>query len=73
MEQDEAVASSGSPAATATPILVTLNEFCTRLSNTDRRVELIGGFHFTETRAGRNKDTESNYQARYTAFLTKPV
>lgn len=72
MGQDVAVVESGSPAEATAP-QVTLNEFCTRLSMTDRRVELIGGFHFTETKAGRNKDAESNYQARYTAFLTKPV
>jgi hypothetical protein len=72
MEQDAVVVDSGSPAVSTVP-QVTLNEFCTRLSMTDRRVELIGGFHFTETLAGRLKDAESNYQARYTAFLTKPV
>jgi hypothetical protein len=72
MDQDVAVVASGSPAVSTAP-QVTLDEFCTRLSMTDRRVELIGGFHFVETQAGRNKDAESNYQARYTAFLTKPV
>jgi len=52
---------------------VTLKEFCTRLSMSDRRVEMIGGFHATETREGRFKDTETKYRARYEAFINKPV
>ena len=70
--EDVAIVGSGSPAVAAVP-LVTLNEFCTRLSMNDRRVELIGGFHFVERQAGRLKDAESSYQARYTAYLNKPV
>jgi hypothetical protein len=52
---------------------VTLEEFCVRLSNTDRRVELISAFHFTEKQAARLKDAESNYSARFTAFINQPV
>ena len=52
---------------------LTLDEFCTRLSASDRRVELIGAFHFVETRAGRFKDAESGYRARFAAFVNKPV
>jgi hypothetical protein len=52
---------------------MTLQEFCTRLSITDRRVEMIGGFHSDETRNGRVKDTEANFNARYMAFVNKPV
>lgn len=52
---------------------LTLEEFCARLSSTDRRVELIGGFHSDEKRAERFKDTESAYRARYQAFATKPA
>lgn len=59
---------SGSPV-----VQVTLDEFCARLSNSDRRVELIGAFNFTEKLAGRTKDAESNYQTRYGAFINKPV
>ena len=36
-------------------------------------LELIGAFHFTETRAKRFKDVESSYRARFTAFANKPV
>jgi hypothetical protein len=52
---------------------LTLDEFCTRLSKTDRRVELIGGFHFDERRAERFKDTESAYRSRFEAFANKPA
>lgn len=52
---------------------VTLTEFCTRLSMTDKRVELIGGFEFTERVARRVKDAESAYRSRFNAFINKPV
>jgi len=65
-------------AAPAVPVAearaeVTLEEFCVRLSSKDRRVELLSAFHFDETRAGRFKDAESAYQARFEAFVNKPV
>lgn len=52
---------------------LTLDEFCSRLSVTDKRVELIGAFHSTEKVAGRSKDVESAYQARFTAFINQPA
>lgn len=52
---------------------VTLEEFCTRLSTKDKRVELIGGFHSDEKRAGHVKDTEEAYAARYDEFINKPA
>ena len=52
---------------------VTLTEFCTSLSRMDKRVELIGGFSFVETKAGHLKDTEANFRKRFTAFINKPV
>jgi len=52
---------------------VSLNDFCRTLSIKDRRVELIGAFHFTESAARRTSDTEKQYQARYEAFIKKPV
>lgn len=50
-----------------------LNEFCMRLSTTDKRVELIGGFEHSERVAGRMADTAENYAERYTKFLTQPA
>lgn len=52
---------------------LTLNEFCTRLSQSDSRVELIGAFHSVEKRAGHFKDFESAYQARFTTFINQPA
>lgn len=52
---------------------ITLNEFCTQLSQSDKRVELIGGFNATETQAGRIKDTFAGFSERFTAFVNKPV
>lgn len=52
---------------------ITLTEFCTRLSTTDKRVEMIGAFQYVESQAGHVKDTESGYAARYAAFVKKPV
>lgn len=60
-------------AANEEEMQVTLDEFCMRHSATDKRVELIGGFHFVETCASRFKDTESAYRARFEAFINKPV
>lgn len=50
-----------------------LDEFCARLSAKDRRVEMIGGFHADERRAGRTKDTDPAYFERYTQFVNRPV
>lgn len=50
-----------------------LSEFCTRLSSTDKRVELIGAFNYVETQADRIKDTEANYRARFLAFTNQPA
>lgn len=52
---------------------LTLDEFCMRLSNKDRRVEMIGGFHAHEKAAGRVKGGESDFQQRYDDFINKPV
>lgn len=52
---------------------LTLDEFCSRLSATDKRVELIGGFHSVEKAAGRVKDLESAYVARFTDFINQPA
>ena len=52
---------------------VSLDEFCTRLSETVKSPELIGGFHFTERAAGRMRGTSEAYKARFDEFLNKPV
>ncbi len=50
---------------------LTLDEYCARLSIADRRVELIGAFYATEKAAGRTKDMESAFAARYTTFINQ--
>jgi hypothetical protein len=52
---------------------LTLQEFCQRLSSVDKRVELIGAFHYSETAAGTVKDLESAFADRFAAFLNKPA
>jgi hypothetical protein len=52
---------------------LSLDEFCSRLSQTDRRVELIGGFHHSERAAGHSNDTEAAFAARYVAFCNAPA
>lgn len=56
-----------------TDYALSLHEFCTRASATDRRVELIGGFEHAERVAGRLKDTESAYAKRLVAFANQPA
>lgn len=65
-ENDQA---ADAPAAEA----LTLDEFCVRLSTTDRRPELLAGFHFVETRAAHLKDTEAAYRARFNEYVNTPV
>lgn len=52
---------------------LTLDEFCARLSATDKRVEFIAAFHHVEEAAGRLRDTEDAYRARLAAFAARPV
>lgn len=52
---------------------LTLDEYCGRKSETDRRVELIGAFHSAETRAGHTKDTAEKFAVRFEAFINKPA
>lgn len=67
------VAEQPQAAAAAQDFPLTLNEFCTRLSATDKRVELIGAFEHAERVAGRAKDTEPAFAARFTAFVNQPA
>lgn len=52
---------------------ITLTEFCTRLSETVRRPELIGAFEHASKAAGRLKATSEAFQAAFTKFRNKPV
>lgn len=73
---DAPVAAAAPVAATsavAEAFPLTLTEFCTRLSATDRRVELIGGFEHSERVAGRMSDLEVNFAKRFVAFANQPA
>lgn len=52
---------------------VSLDEFCVRRSTVDKRVELLAAFHAVERGAGRVKDSDAAYAARYAAFQNQPV
>lgn len=70
-ETTEVAAAEVAPAATSVPM--TLDEFCIRLSTTDKRVELIGGFEHIERLAGRTKDTAEAFSKRFTDFINQPA
>lgn len=59
--------------APAEVIDLALDEFCVRVSVKDRRVELLAAFHAVERAAGRLKDTEQAFAARFSAFQTQPA
>lgn len=52
---------------------LTIDEFCVRLSSEISAPELIGGFNYAEKAAGRGKDTDANYRARFAAFGNQPA
>ena len=52
---------------------LSLDEFCARLSKTDRRVELIGGFHLAMRERGMLRDTDSAYRRAFAEFLRRPA
>lgn len=64
---------NAAPEDTTAAEALTIEEFCLRLSKTVSQPEMIGAFCFTERNAGRVKDLESAYQARYRDFATKPA
>lgn len=68
-----AKAAPAEPVEKAADITLSLTEFCTRLSETVKRPELIGAFEFSERRAGRNKATEAEFRQRFDAFVNTPV
>lgn len=61
------------PSANAGVMKTSLQEFCIRLSQSVSRPELISAFEYTERAARRLSDTDEAYQARYAAFVNKPI
>jgi hypothetical protein len=68
---DPETVSAEAPAAGDFPL--SLDEFCQRLSTTDKRVELIGAFYHVEKAAKRGNDTSGNFTARFQAFVNQPA
>lgn len=54
-------------------VSLSLVDFCTRLSETVKRPELIGAFEFSERRADRVTGTDAEYRARFAEFANTPV
>jgi hypothetical protein len=52
---------------------ITISEFCSRLSESLRKPELIGAFHSTEVAAGTVRATAQAFQAHFDEFVNKPV
>jgi hypothetical protein len=80
MADDTNVATTPIPAAVVArsapdvgPLPISLDEFCTRLSATDARVEMIGAFHNGERQVGKSMDLETAFAARYAAFCNAPA
>lgn len=67
---DEAVVA---PAVSRPDVSLTLTDFCTRLSETVRRPELIGAFEHIQKAAGGSRATEAEFRSRFTAFINKPI
>ena len=59
--------------AEQTEFPLTLEEFCSRLSATDRRVELISAFARSEKAERRNKALHSEFAARYDKYIKTPA
>lgn len=73
-KNDTSVAETPAPVAAVAPEpTLSLDEFCVRLSVTEKRPEAIAGFHYTENAAGRVKGTQDEYASRFREFLNKPV
>lgn len=66
-------AASAAPAVSSPDVSLSLTEFCTRLSETVRRPELIGAFEHIQKAAGGSRATEAEFRSRFTAFINKPI
>jgi len=52
---------------------LTLDEFCARLSKTDKRVELIGGFYADAKKCGQYKDVDVGFLRAFAEYADRPV
>ena len=61
------------PAKAEEPVELTVQEFCLRLSVTDRRVELIAAFAHAQRGAGVIKRTEAEFARAFSDFANQPT
>lgn len=59
--------------AMSQPAEITLNEYVAKLSQRDRRVELVNAFYRSEKINGTVKDQESNFDARFVTFSNQVI
>ena len=53
---------------------ITLNEFCKEKSKSDKRVELIGGFHFWMSKERKiTKTTQAEFQVEFNKYTKMPA
>ncbi|NCC29498.1 MAG: hypothetical protein EOM22_15515 [Gammaproteobacteria bacterium] len=60
--------------ATASPVvapILSLDEFCARLSERVRKIPLISGFAADRRKAGHLRDSEAAYQTAFNAFRNR--
>lgn len=50
-----------------------IDEFCSTLSQTDKRVELIAAFNKAQKRAGNRKNYSNIFSMMFTAFVSNPA
>jgi hypothetical protein len=62
----DAAASVADTAPTVFPL--TVGEFCSQLSSSDKRPEMIYAFSKDEERQGHIRDFATNFQSRYVSF-----
>lgn len=65
--------SAPEPEVPLAAIPLSLDEFCKNFSRQERRVTLLGAFHFEMKRQKRLTDTDSNYRAAFAVFITAPA
>ena len=69
----ESVSVKASSVARRSTPTVSLAEFCSELSATNDKVELIGGFHFDQKRQGNLKNSRAAFQQAFADFCVKPI
>ena len=67
------IASEIAPEAVPDHFPLELDEYCTRLSLRDKRVALIGAFHFTMKQRGMKVADEADWDREFKALATTPV